>query len=307
MNSCSVCGNSNFVPYYRPRVDLNLMVCSVCAVVVLDVGDDADRYVFSMEKQFFSDEFIDSHDWFQRWLSCRTAARRLEEISRFAKSGDLLEIGPGAGEFLLAAQRQGFRCFALDTSEALVKHIVSAFDIEAQVGSFQDLPLLGRRYDVVVMSHVLEHCVNPIRALRLLHPVLHMDSMIYIAVPNLASWPAWFSGWKSYLPYHLYYFTPKTLLKVLATSGFKASTVSTYQDVPGWAVTLARSGVKRTHLGALTFDRHSGAKKKRSRMLLDIWNAGTMALGYVLTPLRLLQSLLYRGDELIVIAHRQTT
>ena len=201
-------------------------------------------YVSSMEKEFFSEDFINSHDWFQQWLARRRATRQLREIIKYKVNGELLEIGPGGGELLSAAIKLGFRCCAMDMSETVAKHVTAMTGAQVRLGSFQDIESWGRKFDVIVMSHVLEHCDDPAASLRALHSALYRDAIAYIAVPNLASWPAAFSGWKCYLPYHLYYFTPKTLRNLFESHGFELLTISTFQDAPSWAVTLARSMVK---------------------------------------------------------------
>jgi SAM-dependent methyltransferase len=265
-------------------------------------------YVSLMEEQFFSEDFINSHDWFQHWLARRRATRQLRDITKYKVNGELLEIGPGAGEFLNAAMDLGFRCCALDMSETVTNHVMATTGVETRVGSFQDIESWGRKFDVIVMSHVLEHSNDPAAALRVLHSAVYRDSIAYVAVPNLASWPAAFSGWKCYLPYHLYYFTPKTLRNLFESNGFELLTISTFQDAPSWAVTLARSMVKQT--GVVTrapVGECRGFSRNYPKAFLNLWNWLTVCVGYSLTPLHCMQNLFSRGDELIALARPKST
>jgi SAM-dependent methyltransferase len=85
----------------------------------------------------------------------------------------------------------------------------------------------GVRFDAIVMSHVLEHCPNPLAVLRRMREWLAADGTAHIRVPNLRSWilrrgEVFFRG--EVKPFeHLFYFDPLTLKRLLEMSGFECA------------------------------------------------------------------------------------
>lgn len=303
MSKCRLCGHEESAGYDGPAASVTLEMCTSCHLIWLSLPTEATDYVASMEEEFFANEYLVSRDWVLRRLAKRRAGQRLRQIAHFKRHGEMLEIGPGGGELLEAATRRGFKCRALDLSQSVVRQI-NSLDVAAEVGSFRDAPKLGRQFDVVVMSHVLEHCEDPVEALLCIRATVRDGGIIYIAVPNVASWPAHLSGWKSYLPYHLYYFTPETLSATVRAAGFSVRQLTTFQDVAGWPVAVARTLLPKTRLGRRSSIPLEGRGKRRGS-LLAAWNGMTAVVGYALTPLRAVQGWLMRGDELVVIGERR--
>ncbi len=77
----------------------------------------------------------------------------------------------------------------------------------------------GRKFSLVILSHVLEHLRDPIQVLKDLGDVLEQDGAILIEVPNalhpLKDPSLYFK------PSHLWNFTPRTLSSVIRKSGLK--------------------------------------------------------------------------------------
>ncbi len=111
-----------------------------------------------------------------------------------------------------------------------------------------------------------------------------------------------FSGWKYYLTYHLYYFTPETFQKIIEVAGFKIIRISTFQEVQIWPVTIFRSIVKRINSGRLTTGEYYRKRNRQHKVFLHVWNLVSVVLGYVLMPINLLQIYIMQGDELVIIA-----
>src|SRR5215210_2768079 len=53
--------------------------------------------------------------------------------------------------------------------------------------------LAGERFDAVIAGDILEHLVDPWRALRGLQPVLTNDALIIASLPNIGFWDTWWN------------------------------------------------------------------------------------------------------------------
>lgn len=80
-------------------------------------------------------------------------------------------------------------------------------------GTAEDLPITGK-FDVVLMSHSLEHCSDPIKAVSNARSLMADDGTLVIEVPNNAALGfRWFKGrwlWTD-VPRHLSFFTEHSL------------------------------------------------------------------------------------------------
>lgn len=105
-----------------------------------------------------------------------------------AISGRLLDVGSGAGSWAPRLRAAGAReLVALDPSAAAIAIAGERYDA-AVTGTIEDTRLEdlgGERFDVIVVADVLEHLVDPWRALRTLRAWAAADALLAVSVPNL--------------------------------------------------------------------------------------------------------------------------
>lgn len=142
-----------------------------------------------------------------------------------ASARSALDIGCGAGEQLkiIAAQ--------LDVAAGVepdpqARQAAAARGLTVYSGTAETLPpdVAGQQWDVVVMLHVLEHCLDPMRALRNAHALLRPGGMLIVETPNNACLGMRLSGvswhWLD-VPRHLNFFTPASLEAACRLAGFQ--------------------------------------------------------------------------------------
>jgi hypothetical protein len=111
-------------------------------------------------------------------------------------------------------------------------------------------------YDVVVLSNVLEHTLDPRQMLLDVHRILASGGKVCISCPNSESWlrRAFGSSWINWhVPFHISHFCYKTLCQLLAQTGF--TPIEMRQVTPAvWvaqsliAYMFAREGTKNQQL-----------------------------------------------------------
>jgi 2-polyprenyl-3-methyl-5-hydroxy-6-metoxy-1,4-benzoquinol methylase len=138
------------------------------------------------------------------------------------------DIGCGSGSTLEALKHNGFSIVGIEPdakARELAQKVCNVFD-----GTVEQLPtqIQFQKFDIVLMSHVLEHCIDLQIALRNIHSILTPSGTFVIEVPNCAAsgflrfgpnWP-----WSD-IPRHINFFTELSLRKLLQKYDFKISHV----------------------------------------------------------------------------------
>jgi len=300
-HECPVCVGRHFA-----RFAFGLVRCTACGLVVSPEIWKAGTNEL-MEKEWFGDDYKARISmWvqlFEKWNNRRTL-RRLQRAG--CRGGRLLEIGVGSGSFLQAARESGFQVVGCDLSQPICSKVRDEYGIEMLCGS---IDALGEThvFDVVVMNHVLEHVHEPVKFMQSVARALVPGGIAHVAVPNLACLEASLPGWTSYEPYHLSYFVPLTLTRVVMCTEMGVESMETHESFSGWFLAVLRTiaGVNNLRVANRTSG-ESPAQNKPVRMVVleHLYRIAMVALGAVTWPLREMQGRLGRGDELVCIARK---
>jgi len=297
--ACPLCGGTDFATWR-----FGLLRCEKCDLVV----DEAVWRPAANEQiqgAFFGESYEPIRSFWVRLFEALNNRRTMKRLRRYTGLvGDLLEIGVGSGSLLAYAQARGFVPLGCDLSPAICRRVERNTGIKMHCGSLESLPDQQRFY-VVVMNHVLEHVSDPKSLLKAALSRLKTGGLLHLAVPNVAAWEAKLPGWNSYEPYHLLYFTPRTLRTTAEEAGFEILEVNTHESFSGWFLAILRTLRKKNdpaqvHQGASAGPRLSICILEHGyRLTMVIW--GLLAL-----PIRRLQELLGKGDEIILLARNGT-
>jgi SAM-dependent methyltransferase len=192
-----------------------------------------------------------SNTWsFGERLRCHLAWRVDRGVAfRALELGDpgertVCDIGCGSGSNLELLQTAGFHVTGIEPdakARALAMKIANVFD-----GTAERLPpqVQEQSYDAVLMSHVLEHCIDPHAALKNVCSILKPGGIAVIEVPNNASkgFAKFRTNWPwSDIPRHINFFTERSLSALLRIYGFEISGIRYVgyfrQFTPGWIET----------------------------------------------------------------------
>jgi 2-polyprenyl-3-methyl-5-hydroxy-6-metoxy-1,4-benzoquinol methylase len=116
-----------------------------------------------------------------------------ELAARYGGNGDYLDVGCGPGLILqLIKAKRPDATFSiadaypscLDLAERHLGDVAGRYVLDKN--DFVPEKVIDRKFDVIVLSHVLEHLRDPIAAINSLLSLLKPDGKLIIAVPNLA-------------------------------------------------------------------------------------------------------------------------
>jgi SAM-dependent methyltransferase len=135
------------------------------------------------------------------------------------KSTFVLEVGCGAGGILLAFRNLGAQVKGFDIGPDL-KYGISKHGLCLEHGTIDDYHE-GRKPDIIIYSHVLEHLPHPHEELRKIKELCHERTLVYIEVPGILSMHKSDGDFLRYLlNIHLYCFSLGTLNNLLSMNGF---------------------------------------------------------------------------------------
>lgn len=150
--------------------------------------------------------------------------RIARRASMLAKGKDFLDIGAGEGLYSAAAQQLGFRVSAIEPSASARKvfHRTTGFEAEDGWLSREFAERNVGKFDVVLLSQVLEHLLEPEEAAACISQLLRPGGVAVIGVPQFRSWLSRLMGRKDMFispPYHINYFTRSGLRALFARCG----------------------------------------------------------------------------------------
>jgi len=217
--------------------------------------------------------------------------KMLVRYPKFVREGALLDVGCGAGAYLLEMRDLGWRVYGVEPSEEAAAHLRS-LGIPVHCGTLEEADLPSQSFDVVRFSHVLEHVPSPIDTLNEAAKILRPKGVLMLTVPNWASLTArWFQRHWYHLdaPRHLFWFTPETLQAHLERAGFRLRLLRTEPDYSDFADSLIYASRNR-------FQRLSTRLARRK----TLWKA----CNKLAFPIRLAMRISNRGSVIHAIAEK---
>lgn len=140
----------------------------------------------------------------------------------YRANGRVLDIGCGNGVYLALMKQLGWEVAGVEIDPKAAEVARTNFGITVYVGALEDAPFEESSFDVVTMSHVIEHVPDPVRFLRLAARFLKPDGEMVIVTPNAKSLGRWLFQEHWYAldpPRHLVLFTPRSLSISLEQTG----------------------------------------------------------------------------------------
>ena len=229
---CPTCRNEYAVILHAMRFHLaacvplptayNIVACSRCGLVYADTpGSQADYVRYYTEFSRYEDAVTASGG-----ADDAADAERLEKTASWLsqylhKDARVVDIGCGNGGLLAALAR----CLPLSLTgidpARRCSERVRAAGFSAWQGHLNQLPEIGGHYDLVILSHVLEHVVDVDGALSSVKNLLAPGGRIYIEVPDAFRYHLdRFPPFYFFDPEHINHFDLHALTALGATHGF---------------------------------------------------------------------------------------
>lgn len=148
--------------------------------------------------------------------------RQFRHLPPVPVGGRLLDVGFGDGSFLENARSIGWDVVGVDPDIETVKNALER-GLDVHHGSLEALAGMSNCFDVITMSHVIEHLYDPMASLRACYRLLKPNGYIWLETPNINSlgYSRFQENWRGLEPpRHLVLFNTESLSKALLDVGF---------------------------------------------------------------------------------------
>lgn len=215
MLSCRLCGGvfsrQWSVRDAKSSQGLNMALCGQCGLVqqsTLPSAHDLQIYY----SHHYREDYKSVHQPKLKYVDRAGAAAqsRLQFMQRagISTQGQLLDIGAGGGEFCYLAGKAGFQAEGVEPHHGYSEFARHAYGVKVKTRHIEQLQ--GSHTDVITLFHVLEHLVDPNRAMQKMWSLLEPGGHLVVEVPNIHQADA--SPHNIYFKAHLFYYSRHSLV-----------------------------------------------------------------------------------------------
>lgn len=209
----------------------NIVECLNCQLVYATPRDRDVRLLYAQtppDNYYLASE-TERKEAFKRDL------KELEDVKNLESGGSrgkLLDVGSSYGFFLDVAKQHGWDVYGSELSayqfQYAARNHKNVYNLAVDNCAFPDAS-----FDVVTLYDVIEHLPSPASALVGITRILKDDGLLVINTPNFSSLASKLMGryWHCLARMHLYYFTPRTICKLLEKKGLKVVKIKSHKTI----------------------------------------------------------------------------
>lgn len=225
--NCPICERDETEELFS-KDTLSVVVCQRCRLRYVNPRINRQTLEDGYTETYYPPDKVerirtDSMEWLQM-------TERLTELEKqHQDKGRLLDVGCGIGTFLHLAREQGWESQGVEPSKSGTAFAQGMYKLDVKCGDVFEAAFPSAYFDAITLYHVLEHIseLNPLLSelRRVLKP---QTGTLVIEVPNGESLQSRLqkADWPYVHPHdHLYYFSARSLPKLLQKHGFQEVTL----------------------------------------------------------------------------------
>jgi SAM-dependent methyltransferase len=175
---CKLCGERGLPLFYTQgdRDQFHFYRCPRCRLVVYDTraGVNQEKYVMQQ---------IDPEARTRQNRGHRQTYAFIRRTRR--PPGRMLDLGCGDGIVLHLARRDGWEVHGVELYPEQVALVRQTLGLDVEASDIDSYRGASASWDVVVLTHVLEHLPDPVAALRKIRDLLKPDGIGVLEFPNI--------------------------------------------------------------------------------------------------------------------------
>ncbi|MCK5493740.1 MAG: class I SAM-dependent methyltransferase [Candidatus Omnitrophica bacterium] len=229
--NCIICGKDDFEQLSekdRFGLAVSVVICRECGLIQTNPRLNQESYneFYNAEftKLIFGEDRTTRDLFLDQYFHGQKIYKYLKtSLPKALKDLFILEVGCGPGGILAYFKDLGCSVSGMDVGQERIDFGKNNYDLNLQVGTLADYKL-DRKPDVVIMSHIVEHLLNPNNELERVRSILDKNGFMYIEVPGIRN----LSGNQYDLNFlhllqisHTYHFSLRTLKNLANKVGFE--------------------------------------------------------------------------------------
>ena len=234
MKSCPLCGGNEARTLKKEGRPSGLLQCRHCRSVYWETPWEARQAKVHYDGYYPTE--LPGYDP----LTEKRYHAILNQMEQWRSPGRLLDVGCGAGHFLLVAEARGWQPMGSEVSKSALEIIHRVKNERRSKFSILESPLTEAglppaSFDAVTLFEVVEHLENPTATLKEVHRILVRGGVLYLTTPNYNSLSRLLLNhrWRVIGEEHRCLMNPQALRGCLRALGFFPIQVTTKNiDVP---------------------------------------------------------------------------
>ena len=164
----------------------NVYECSNCKLYFIDEPSQSE-IEFLYNSNFYARNNNIIYKFIDAKMKYARALNRFNYIKKFIKKTDnlnVLEIGASDGLLLYIFKKENFNVFGYELNENARNDALKKYDIKMKDDFLKDKNIDKNKYNIVIMSHILEHFTNPKYILNSVHNFIGgVNDILFIEIP----------------------------------------------------------------------------------------------------------------------------
>ena len=227
---CPACKSKKINDYHSDFRGNSISLCDDCNVQFMN--------------PVYSDEYLD--DFYSHYIPSEYSKVLVEHQDFVVRDnfsaidkivgdkGLMLDFGVGDGTHSRHAENEGWKVKGYDVDCKAMDNLKEKFGLDAYCGDFFTIPWETSSYKLIYLNQVLEHLKSPAKYLEYFYKLLSDDGCLYISVPNIKSTSNKLKFILEKLglrrknigkyydsDHHVFYYSPKSLEKLLELNGYQ--------------------------------------------------------------------------------------
>jgi len=194
-----------------------IVKCAECGFIYANPRIDARRVLEAYKKMKDESYVLEEKG---RRSSSRKILKILEKFK--IKGNKLLDVGCSTGFLLDEARKMRWDVTGVELSTWAAGYAREKFGLKVYNTSLKKIKMADNSFDVVILKDTIEHVLDPRALLLEIRRILKPGGILYVNTPDIESNSSRLlrAKWWGINQFHLCYFSKRTLIDLLAFTGF---------------------------------------------------------------------------------------
>lgn len=311
---CNICDSKN-TSFFRKveclspkRGDFTLVKCNNCGLIYVNPRPSKDEmYEFY---PFWPGEKVFFHPDINIYTRQRTKLNLLKKYIN-NKTGEVLDVGTGSGEFLELMKNKGWRVFGVEYAKTTSAYARENLHLNVLTKDLLETNFQSSYFDLVTLWDSLEHLYSPKETLIEINRILKDDGLLVVSIPNIDNLAAMMfkNFWYTNVPRHLYQFSPKAIKLLLKKANFKTFRIvytAGFSEPVGFAVTFKTLVQLKLKINSKGPARMSSNQNRRASLktILLFKESLRLILELIFLPISILSVLIKKGPNMVIFVKK---